>query len=563
MAKRSVLVIGSGAGGSVAAWALAVTGHAVLILEKGRNLFPGLGTKAGVGSLFANDEVKGGRYFENQDVQLEPRTFRTQADASQGKARSQVGDVNNLPTTVGGGTVHWDAKTPRFWRQDFKGLSLFGPVQGANVADWPLAYEDLAPYYDEVEARLGVQGDVGRMPARTLAQAPRAQQFAMAPNPPIYGGLLLAEGARKLGYSAYPFPMAINSRPFHGRPRCNSCGFCSGFGCPINARGGAAVSFLHQALLAGARLEPRSNVYRVDTTANGRRATGVAYRDAGGAERTESADIIILAGSAIETARLLLLSANGAHPDGLGNRSGQVGRNLMFHHFTAGVGVFAEQVHAWRGPSTTFTLDDFVGPDLGPAAKAAGLPYLKGGICEVGGSFLLLQEAQAYASTPNSWGKTHKTMMRASLLRDHIAGISMLGEDMPQLGNRVDLDPDIKDVYGVQVPRITRSPHAFELAASKAIAPKLAAICRAAPGAIGAFHLSGDNAVPLAGTAHLMGTARMGDDPGTSVVDPHGQMNELDNVFIADGSVSPSSGGFNPTLTIMALSLRMARHLGG
>ncbi len=536
MGKPSVLIIGSGAGGSVAAWALSAAGHPVLILEKGRNLLPGLGTPSGIGSLFGNDEVKARRYFENQDIHLEPRTFRTQLEATQGKARSFTGGFITLPTTVGGGTVHWDAKTPRFWRQDFKGLSLYGPVPGANVADWPLTYDDLAPYYDEVEARLGVQGDVTRMPDSTLAQAPRSRQFAMPPNPPIYAGTLLAEGARRCGYSAYPFPMAVNSQTFDGRPRCNSCGFCSGFGCPINTRGGAAVSFLHRALLAGAQLLPRSFAYRVETTADGKRATGVFYRDAKGVSRMQTADIVILAGSAIETARLLLLSSNGAHPEGLGNRSGQVGRNLMFHYFTFGVGVFNEDVHAWRGPTTTYTLDDFVGPELGSAVKATGLPYLKGGICEVGGSCLLLQEAQTYASLPNTWGRPHKELMRVGLLRKHIAGLSMVGEDMPQLANRVDLDPDIKDVYGIAVPRITHSAHRFERAASAAIAPKLAAICQAAPGAIAAFFLgspsklagaSGSVAGPNA-TAHIMGTARMGDDPGTSVVNAAGRMHELD-----------------------------------
>ncbi|TMK16973.1 MAG: GMC family oxidoreductase, partial [Actinobacteria bacterium] len=381
MPKPSVIIVGSGAGASVAAWELSRTGHEVLIFEKGRNLLPGLGSKGKIGSLFGNDEVKPGRYFENQDPILEPRTGRTQKQARNGVARSFVGDINDLPTTVGGGTVHWDAKTPRFWRQDFKGLSLYGPVAGANVADWPLTYDRLSPFYDEVEKHLGVQGDVSKMPSATLAQAPRRRQFPMKPNPPMYGGSLLAEGARSLGYEPYPFPMAVNSRHYGGRPACNSCGFCSGWGCPINARGGAAVSWLHHALQAGAVLKPRSFVFRVDLSSNGRRAIGVSYLDSRGIKRRARADVVIVAASAIETARLLLMSATPKHPDGIGNRSGQLGRNLMFHFFTIAFGLFQDDVHAWMGPSTTVTLDDFVGPDRTPAASAAGLPYLKGGIC--------------------------------------------------------------------------------------------------------------------------------------------------------------------------------------
>jgi choline dehydrogenase-like flavoprotein len=569
MSKSSVIIVGSGARGSVAAWALRKAGHPVLIFEKGRNLLPGLGTRGPIGSLFSNDEVKGGRYFENQDPILEPRTSRTQAEAGRGVERSFVGDVNDLPTVVGGGTVHWDAKVPRFWRQDFKGRSLYGPVPGANVADWPLTYEALEPFYDEVEERLGVQGDVDRMPARTLAQAPRRHQFRMAPNPPMYGGTLLAEGARRRGHHAYPFPMAVHSVSHDGLPACNSCGFCSGFGCPINARGGAAISFLHEALLRGAELRTRCTVHRVDVTRHGRRARGVSYIDAQGRRRTERGDIVILAPSAVETARLLLLSAGPKHPHGLGNRSGQVGRNLMFHYFTLGIGLFSDKVHAWRGPSTTFTIDDHIGPVKGRAARAAGLPYLKGGICEVGGGVLLLEEARLYTGLPNGYGILLKQLLRGLALRDHIAGMQMLGEDLPQHANRVDLDPHVRDLHGLPVPRITYSSHKHELAASAYFGPQLSAICRAAPGINKAAQalvdqLQGQAGNPLSGsnsTAHIMGTARMGDDPDTSVVDPVGRLHELDNVYVADGSVFVSSGGFNPTLTIMALALRMARHV--
>ena len=567
MAKESVIVVGSGAGGSAAAWALRQAGHPVVILEKGRHLLPGLGTPAGPRIPFGNDEVKPGRAFENQDPVLEPRTSRTQQEATQGVDRSFVGDVNDLPTTVGGGTIHWDAKTPRFWRHDFKGLSLYGPVPGANVADWPLTYDDLAPYYDEVEDRLGVQGDVTKMPASTLAQAPRSHQFPLPPNPPMYAGTLLAQGAASLGYHAYPFPMAVASRRYDGRPPCNSCGFCSGFVCPINARGNAAMSFLHHALLDGAELRPRCFVTKVDMAPDGRRAVGVSYVDPSGARQHERADIIVLAPSAIETARLLLLS-------GIGNSSGQLGHNIMFHFFTLGIGLFAGEPHSWRGPSTTFTIDDFVGPERGPAAQAAGLPYLKGGICEVGGGLTLLAEAQIYASLPNTWGKVLKNLLRQSIFRAHLAGLSMVGEDMPQEANVVDLDPKVRDVHGLPVPRITYSVHRHELAASAFYGPKLQAICQAAPGAVASGTVpvgvleqeTGGFGSPLAGpasTAHIMGTARMGDDPARSVTDPWGRLHDVDNVYVGDGSVFVSAGGFNPTLTIMALSLRMARHLAG
>jgi hypothetical protein len=167
--------------------------------------------------------------------------------------------------------------------------------------------------------------------------------------------------------------------------------------------------------------------------------------------------------------------AGPKHPQGLGNRSGQVGRNLMFHYFTLGIGLFTENVHAWRGPSTTFTIGDFVGPVTGRAARAAGLPYLKGGICEVGGGVLLLEEAQLYSGLANGYGIVLKQLLRGLALRDHIGGMQMLGEDLPQHGNRVDLDPHVRDFHGLPVPRITYSSHKHELAASAHFGPQLSA----------------------------------------------------------------------------------------
>jgi choline dehydrogenase-like flavoprotein len=307
----------------------------------------------------------------------------------------------------------------------------------------------------------------------------------------------------------------------------------------------------------------------VDTTRDGRRARGVTYLDAHGRRHTVRADTVVLAASAIETARLLLLSRTHRHPHGLGNRSGQLGRNLMFHFFTLGVALFGEDIHAWRGPSTTHTMDDFIGPVTGAAATSMGVPYFKGGICEVGAGVLLIQEAQIYTSLPNGWQEL-KTNLRNVRLRDRIAAIQLVGEDLAQESNRVDLDPEVRDFHGLPVPRITYSPHRHELAAQRHFAQKLAAVCQATPGAVSALTVAplvpGGPASDLEGpnsTAHIMGTCRMGTDPRHSVVDAHGRLHEVDNVLIADGSVFASSGGGNPTLTIMATALRTAcHHLG-
>jgi choline dehydrogenase-like flavoprotein len=557
MAPAPVVIVGSGAGGSVAAWALAHAGHPVLVLERGRDLFPGLGTAEGPRTLLWGDEVARSRFFEQQDPLIEPRSFRTQGEALGGVARSFVGEVNNLPSTVGGGTVHWDAKTPRLWRQDFHGYSLHGPIDGANLADWPLEYEDLAPFYDEVEQMLGVQGDLEKMPAATLSQAPRTKAFPLPRNPPMLAGSLLAEGAARLGFSAYPAPMAVDPGI------CNSCGFCGGFGCAIGARGGA-ITFLHEALRAGAELRSRCFVERIERSRDGRRAVGVSYVEADGTRRHEPAEIVVLAASAIETARLLLLSE-------LGNSSGQVGRNLMFHHLVSVAALFESPVHPWRGPATTHTFDDLIGPFPGAAAGAPDLPYVKGGVVEVGGGVQLLEEARAYART-GLRGTALKAALRDLAVRERVASMTMIAEDLPQRENRVDLDPSVRDFHGVPVPRIAYSPHHFERVAAEYFGVRLGEIVEATGGAWLASPAQPDvqprpggameGQGPF-GTAHVMGTARMGHEPRTSVTDALGRLHDVPNVVVADGSVFVTSGGANPTLTIMALALRAAREISG
>lgn len=250
----------------------------------------------------------------------------------------------------------------------------------------------------------------------------------------------------------------------------------------------------------------------------------------------------------------------------------------MMHWFTAGTGIFlSERIHADRGRSTSHACDDFADPAF-PAAQlaaaAAGLPYIRGGVLELGGSQDPIAEAQTYrfllstalgmAGLP-SFGRPLKELMRASVLRDRLLGVEMIAEDLPYPTNTVDLDPKVKDYRGVPVARITYSPGQHELVAQTTFIPLLTAMIKAA-GADVAFAVpeTSSSMYPVAagdvpGGAHIMGGLRMGDDPSLSVTDGIGRFHELDNVVAADGSVFPTSGAHNPTLTIMATALRNAR----
>lgn len=563
MAGEAV-VIGSGAAGSAVAWELARQGWDVTVLERGRNLRPGLGEvpSGELDTKYGSDEIKGFRQFGFPDPVLEPYTTRTQSEAAQGVARSAVGALGQLGAAVGGTSLHYNAKTPRFWKQDFTMLSDHGPVEGAQVADWPIGYDDLAPYYDIVEQRVGVQGDRRRIPARTLEQAPRRRQFPMPPNPTGYAAQLLAEGASRMGYEAYPYPAAVNSESYDGRPACNSCGMCSGFGCPINARGDALVSWLNPALRTGrVRLIDRAFVHRIETTSDGRRARAVHWTDVRGRRHRLPASTVVVAGSPINTARLLLLSRSDKHPDGLGNGSGQLGRNMMFHNFTQAAAVYREDIKPLRAQSTTLEVDDLVGPFTGPEVTALGVPYIVGGLVQVGSAVPPAMEAVMVAGMVG-YGEPLKQAMKAGLLHARAAASQLIQQDLPQADNRVDLDPRVKDFLGLPAARITYSPHQHEKAGAIYLGARLLAMHQLAPGAVAAgilpYPILSDT---MTYTAHLAGTARMGRDPRTSVCAASGRLHEVDNVYVADASTFPTFPGFNPTLTIMANALRIARDL--
>jgi choline dehydrogenase-like flavoprotein len=548
------VIVGSGPGGSTAAHVLTQAGWSVIVLEKGSNHLLSLDPPFDSLGELSNDEIKFmRRWFLGPDPLIEPRTFRR--DAADG-ARIFTGDVNNLPSTLGGGGFHADAKLPRFREVDFRELSELGPVEGSDVVDWPLDYDELEAYYAEAERVIGVAGEEGANPFAAWRSGP----YPMPPGPDMYGAVLSGEAATRLGYHPYRAPTGVNSFPYDGRPACNNCGFCGYFGCPIDAKGDP-VGPLRQALRTG-RCEIRPEAYVTDVLLDGtgRRARGVRYLDVDGETHELSADHVVLAAGAFETPRLLLRS-------GVANSSGLVGRYLMYHFQTYAVGSFPFRLHAYRGRSVTHLHDDhmLVDDDVRAAARGANLPWFRAGIVEHGGAGGPVLEAVHLPP-----GEIHTQLMVESTMRDRLWVFTVQGEDLPQATNRIDLDPHVRDVWGTPAGRVTYRPHRHEIAASRYYGPKLETILTE----MGASFTITSTSPPLPGdpaealgptpvSRHVMGTCRMGDDPARSVVDPWSRFHDVDNMVCADSSIFPTSAGYGPTLTLVALAIRACRSLAG
>jgi choline dehydrogenase-like flavoprotein len=561
-----VVIIGSGPGGSTAAEVLCNAGLSVVILEKGRNHLIDLEAPHEPLRHFANDELAAHRRFLlGPDPLIEPRTYRrTEADGD----RLMVGEVNNLPSTVGGGGVHADAKLPRFREEDFRLRSERGPVEGASIEDWPLTYDDLEPHYAAVEELFSVAGEDDTNPFA----APRSSGYPLPPGDDMPMAVVSAAAAERAGLHPYRGPTGINSIAADGRPACTDCGFCGGYGCPVHAKSDP-IAALQRALRSG-RCDLRPEAYATELVLDtaGRRATGVRYLDL--TEHPEppvrevrARHAVVLAAGAFETPRFLMRQGLGGD---------LVGRFLTFHYQTFVLGIFPpdqfpQGTGGERGRSVTHLHDDLVvdTPGLRHAAAEAGLPWVRGGVVEHGAGHMPVEEAVTYGP-----GGHHLASMRDSALRRRMWAFTMQGEDLPQPANRVDLDPSVRDVWGFPAGRVTYAPHRHELVASAYAVPLHEAIMRDA-GADTAFsatsppqgHLdlhATKNPFGIApASRHVMGTARMGDDPETSLVSPEQRLWDVDNVVVCDSSVFVTSSGYNPTLTLAALAHRAASLLAG
>lgn len=523
------VIVGSGAAGGVMARELSVAGFSVVVLEQGPRVPP---------SRFEHDEYN--VFFRGSLSNPAPVTWR--------ETRSQIAKVGRglllYAPIVGGSSVHM---TANFWRLrpvDFDEASRVGPIPGASLADWPITYDELEPYYTRVDWEVGVSGEPG------WGDPPRSRPYPLPPLPVKSAGVLFERAARKLGYHPFAAPMAILSRPFNGRMPCQHCGYCMGFGCEYGAKSSTLASMIPLAEATGrCEIRAQSFVRKVELDRQGR-ATGVIYFDADKKEHHQRARAVILCANGAETPRLLLMSANAHHPNGLANSSGMVGKHLMFNGAATVTGLYEHPLNEHKSVQVTRLALDWYDSD-----PRRGF-YGGGGIdARMGATYPINWALYGLAPDVPRWGSAFKQYLRNSYTRH----MELYGHStsLPVETNSITLDPKVKDDFGLPALRVTYKDHADDISTMKFFYR----LCQELHEAAGAKSHWGAEPTVQTFTAHLLGTCRMGRSARSSVIDATHRAHDVRNLFICDGSSMVTSGRGQPTMTIMALAFRAAEKI--
>ena len=535
-----VIVVGSGAGGGSAAGVMAEAGRKVLVIERGRwRSYADSGHR---------DHLRNHRLFQyghNTGPELagNPRVFVDQLGFEHLVAPHQTG-FHALASAVGGGTLVYGMQAWRFHPLDFRMASTYGVPEGSSLADWPIDYDELAPWYDRAEWEIGVAGTQTGDPNGGA----RLRDLPMPPLPGFGTRAALGRGAEKLGLSTIAPPLTLNSVARDGRAACIQCGTCIGFPCPVDAKNGSQNTLLPRGLASGnLTIVAGAVVDRIVTDEAGKVIGVHAIHDDGRTE-TIRGKAVVIAAAAIETARLLLASPTAREPEGLGNNSDHVGRHLQGHYYPGGFGLFDEEVGTSHGPGVTIATTDYNHGNpgvIGGAMLADDFVFTP----------MMFWQAPWPDGTPR-WGQGAKDWMRRNFRR--VAQCRGPVQEIPTPLSRVELDRRVRDSRGRAVTRLSGTTHAETVRTARFMKERAFEWLWAS----GAKAVWGrDPVLALSGGQHQAGTARMSASAEDGVTDRWGRVWGHDNLFVADGALHVTNGGFNPVLTIMALGLRTGDHV--
>ncbi len=542
--KTEVVVVGAGAGGGIVAKQLAVRGVKCILLERGD--WP-------IYDENSNDELINQRTHAIRAIHG-PDTRKFPRAVSDGKGGVKAADPwwpdhTVVAACVGSGTVTYGAMGWRFMPQDFRLKSTYGAIEGSALEDWPISYDDIEPYYEQAEYEVGVSGDMSTNPYAP----PRKKPFPM----PAFeynweDENIVIPAIKRLGLHPFPIPMLRNSVRYNGRAACIRNHTCCGYMCPCDAKNGTQNTVIPVALKTG-NCQLRTNSFAYEVVMEGRRAVGVKYFDLDKNSHFQPADAVVIAASATETARLMFLSKSKLFPDGLGNQNDMLGRCIHSHIYCGAWGLFDRDVERELGPGATVAFSDL--------NHIPSKNMFAGVLCT---EFYTLPWARSKVIPPNTprWGIGHKQHM----IKNYRRMIRIVGpvQEIPMYESRVGIEPRLKDWFGLPVYRAMPGgkKHPLSLEQTKIMTATAAAVLKEA-GAKTVWK-EGEKVYLNYGSVggqHQAGSCRMGNDPKKSVVDPQCKVWDTDNVWIGDGSVHVSNGGFNPVLTIMALAFRTGENV--
>ena len=545
-----VCVIGSGAGGGPVALRLAEAGYSVVVLEKGPWLQDG---------DFTKDELSCcRRSVYTPKTWEEPQVIEDRDRAGKWRAQSTADLGRDLwnGNCVGGATNFMSGYFHRLKPDDFRLLSAFGPREGANLADWPIPYEELEPYYAIAEREIGISGRVVGHPHAEPRSTP---DFPFPPTAEHPVSQWIDASCRGLGLNPIPVPRAILPYPAMNRGGCSYSDYCGSYGCATGAKGSSRVALLARAVASGnCEVRPWSMVYKLESDGSGR-VNRASYRDQQGNSQQVDARIFVVACHAIETARLLLSSPGSRHPQGLGNATGQVGKNLIFSAGGSGSGDFSyaamdrakQEALKVRGPFVNRALQDwyyYTHPETGKREKGGTIDFLF-----QHDNPIARANAQKWEDGELIWGTALKKKLKAYFTGGRRLRFEVFCDWTPVDDCFVSLDPIVKDKWGMPVARVRTGYHPHDLVVGRILAKKGEVLLQAMGAENVQSSISGEPPTNL-----VAGGCRFGADPETSVLDRDCRAHTAENLYVTDGSFMPTGGSVPYTWTIYANAFRVA-----